>query len=80
MYIISKFKLKGLREQAFLSQRELAEKAGLTQKTICRLETISALAVRGSTLRQLAEALGVEPNELLSRVQKIHAGTLPEDP
>ncbi len=57
-------KLRGLRRRAALSQRELAERAGTTQETISRLERGHHDA-RASTLRRLAEALGVEPRELM---------------
>jgi transcriptional regulator with XRE-family HTH domain len=57
-------KLRRLRRQAALSQQELAERAGTTQETISRLER-GHNAARGSTLRKLAEALGVEPRELM---------------
>jgi transcriptional regulator with XRE-family HTH domain len=57
-------KLRRLRREAALSQQELAERAGTTQETISRLERGHHLA-RGRTLRKLAEALGVEPKELM---------------
>jgi transcriptional regulator with XRE-family HTH domain len=57
-------KLRRLRRQAALSQQELAERAGTTQETISRLEH-GHHAARGRTLRRLAEALGVEPRELM---------------
>ncbi len=57
-------RLRLLRRQAALSQQELAERAGTTQETISRLER-GRHAARGSTIRKLAEALGVEPRELM---------------
>ena len=57
-------KLRRLRREAALSQAELAERAGTTQETISRLER-GHHAARGSTLRRLAAALGVEPKELM---------------
>ena len=57
-------KLRRLRRQAALSQRELAERASTTQETISRLER-GHHAARGSTLRRLAEVLGVKPRELM---------------
>jgi transcriptional regulator with XRE-family HTH domain len=56
--------LRRLRRGAALSQHELAARAGTTQETISRLER-GHHAARGSTLRRLAEALGVEPRELI---------------
>jgi integrase len=57
-------KLRQLRREAALSQQELADLAGTTQETISRLER-GHHAARGSTLRRLAEVLGVEPKELM---------------
>lgn len=56
-------KLKELREKAFLTQAELAAKAGLTEATVNSLERDKQEA-RISTVRKLAEALGVKPEEL----------------
>jgi transcriptional regulator with XRE-family HTH domain len=57
-------KLKWLREDQVLSQRELARKAGLAQGTVWRLESGFPHA-HPSTIRKIAGALGVEPNELV---------------
>lgn len=47
-----------------LSQAELAKATGVHTATISRLET-GRTGARPSTLRRLAEALGVEPRVLL---------------
>ena len=60
-------KLRRLRREAALSQQELARRAGTTQETISRLEQ-GHHAARGRTLRKLAEALGVEPRDLMKGV------------
>jgi len=57
--------LKAWREQRLLTQRELAEKAGVDQSTIVRVER-SGKAPRFGTLRKLAKALEVAP-QLLRR-------------
>jgi transcriptional regulator with XRE-family HTH domain len=57
-------KLRRLREDRVLSQRELARMAGLAQGTVWRLENGFPEA-RPSTIRKLAEALGIEPRELV---------------
>jgi transcriptional regulator with XRE-family HTH domain len=57
-------RLRELRNLAFLTQRELAERAGLTQASVARLETGKHRA-RPSTARRLAAALGVEPKDLV---------------
>ncbi|CAA9318461.1 MAG: hypothetical protein AVDCRST_MAG93-5624 [uncultured Chloroflexia bacterium] len=58
-------KLRHLREENVLSQRDLARLAGLTHATVWRLENGPAEAHPG-TIRKLARALRVEPNELVS--------------
>ncbi len=55
--------LKRLRLERFLSQAELAQRAGMSKATIIRLEAGTG-APYGRTIRQLAEALDVEPREL----------------
>jgi transcriptional regulator with XRE-family HTH domain len=59
-------KMKVLREEKVLSQRELARIAGLTQMTVWRLEN-GYRDARPGTIRKLAVALGVEPKELVKR-------------
>jgi len=57
-------RLRELRERAALSQEDLAKKAGVARATIADLEA-SKRPARPSTRRKLAEALGVEPAELM---------------
>ncbi len=59
-------KLKNLREDRVLSQRELAREADLAYGTVWRIENGFPQA-RPSTIRKLAAALGVEPRELAKR-------------
>ncbi len=59
-------KLKTLREDKVLSQRELARMADLAYGTVWRIENGFPEA-RTSTIRKLAEVLGVEPRELVKR-------------
>lgn len=56
--------LRQLREAAFLTQAELAQKAGLTEATVSRIEH-GHHEPRISTVRRLATALGVHPRELV---------------
>ncbi len=56
-------RLREQREAQFLSQVDLAKKAGVTEKTIIRLEK-GRSGPKWQTLRKLAEALGVKPGEL----------------
>lgn len=50
-----------LRTSAALSQRELAERAGVTSDVVWRLENAYTCRPQGQTVRKLAQALGVEP-------------------
>lgn len=59
-------KLKSLREERVLTLRELGEKAGVSKDTIWRLEHGRGGAYP-STIRKLARALEVEPQELIKR-------------
>lgn len=56
-------KLKAIRERRALTQEELALKAGINRVTLARIET-GAEPYPG-TVRKLADALAVEPGELM---------------
>jgi transcriptional regulator with XRE-family HTH domain len=58
-------KLQGLRTHRFLSREELAEITGLHRDHIGRLERDEVEDSRLPTIRKLAEALGVDPHELV---------------
>ena len=62
---ISGEKLKEVRDRRLLSQRELAKKAGLSPTTILKLEDARVKEPHPRTIRKLAEALGVDPAELV---------------
>jgi len=55
--------LRVLRQRLFLTQPELAEKAGISHITLCRLEN-KRQKPSFKTIRKLAKALGVEPEEI----------------
>ena len=57
-------KLKEIRTRRFLTQEELADKAGVSPATIVRVERNQA-EPHISTMRKLAQALNVDPTELL---------------
>ena len=59
-------RLRQLRREHAWSQRALARQSGVSQDTITRLETGQREA-QPRTMRRLAEALGVEPRELMKR-------------
>jgi ATP/maltotriose-dependent transcriptional regulator MalT len=60
-------RLKRIREERALSQRDLAARSGVAQDTISELERGERQA-RPSTVRKLAEALGVDASLLLTDV------------
>jgi transcriptional regulator with XRE-family HTH domain len=57
-------KVRVAREQRFLSQRELAGKAGINHNTVWRIETSGLTDVHPRTIRKIAEALSVDPTSL----------------
>jgi transcriptional regulator with XRE-family HTH domain len=57
-------KLRELRRRRVLTLRELEEESGVSYNTIWRIEN-GYREVRPSTIRKLAAALGVEPEELV---------------
>ena len=57
--------LKRLREEQALSRRELAHSSGVHEITIYRAEHGKS-APRPSTIRKLANALGVLPKEIIA--------------
>lgn len=62
---ISGEKLREVRDRRLLSQRELAERAGLSPTTILKLEAGRVEEPHPRTVRKLTEALGVDPAELV---------------
>jgi transcriptional regulator with XRE-family HTH domain len=57
--------LRAIRERKPLSQRELAEQAGLSRVAIIKIEA-GAADPHPATIRKLATALGVEPTDLMA--------------
>jgi len=57
-------RLKDLRIERALTQQELADKAGIGKNTVNRIE-LNLSEPHMSTIRKLAEALGVEPRRLV---------------
>ena len=57
-------RLKALREQRLLTQKMLAERSGLSQVAIARIERNRA-EPHFSTIHKLAAALNVEPSKLV---------------
>jgi transcriptional regulator with XRE-family HTH domain len=57
-------KVRAAREQRFLSQRELADRAELNHNTVWRIEISGLTDVHPRTIRKIAEALSVDPTSL----------------
>jgi transcriptional regulator with XRE-family HTH domain len=57
-------RLKELRRERVLSLRELEERSGVSYNSIWRIED-GRQGAHPRTIRKLAEALGVEPSELI---------------
>jgi transcriptional regulator with XRE-family HTH domain len=57
-------RLRELRHRRVLTLEELAEKAGVGRNTIWRLEH-GVMGAQPRTIRKLAKALNVEPEELV---------------
>jgi transcriptional regulator with XRE-family HTH domain len=57
-------RIAAARRRADISQRELAQRLGVTQQTIGTLERRTSMP-RGTTLLKIAEVLNVSVNELL---------------
>ena len=66
-------KLREARERRFLTQQQLADKAGTSKANISRLESGEQNA-RMSTIVRLAEALGIAPEELVDWGNERQAG------
>jgi transcriptional regulator with XRE-family HTH domain len=59
-------KLRGERTRKAMTQQELADAAGISYVTVCRLETGARETPRLPTVAKLAKALGIEPERLMT--------------
>ena len=57
-------RLRQLRKRSLMTQEQLAERSGIAVSTVIRIER-NQVEPQGSTIRKLAEALGVDPYELV---------------
>jgi DNA-binding XRE family transcriptional regulator len=65
--------LRAYREEKFLSQRELAVRAGVSRSTVVDAEA-GRVCPHPRTVRKLADALGVTPGSLVRREDERAAG------
>lgn len=63
--------LRGLRKQAGLSQRELAQRAGIDFTYLSKIENSRVDPPGEQTMRALARTLGVDAETLLARARKM---------
>jgi transcriptional regulator with XRE-family HTH domain len=63
--------LRGLRKRAGLSQRELAQQAGIDFTYLSKIENSRVDPPGESTMRALAAALGADAEDLLARARKM---------
>jgi transcriptional regulator with XRE-family HTH domain len=71
--------LRQLRRRTDLTQEELADRAGLSVRTIRRLETGVSANPQMDTVRLLADALSLEPDER-ARMLAVADGQVPPEP
>lgn len=62
--MVQLIRLRSVRLRKALTQRQLAERAGINRTTVIRLEG-GAEEPFPTTVRKLADALGVEPEDLM---------------
>jgi tetratricopeptide (TPR) repeat protein/transcriptional regulator with XRE-family HTH domain len=72
--------LRTLRERALLSQEELAERSGLSVRTIRGLESRPLNRPRGRSIRLLADALALSEAERAMLLRAAMGGQVPDDP
>jgi len=58
-------RLRTLRGEANLTQRELAARAGVSRGTVKRLENGTDVNLTLTTLERLADALNISPDDLI---------------
>lgn len=57
-------RLREIRQSKFMSQKDVAEKSGLTESTISLIENEITTRPNWITINALAKALDIEPQEL----------------
>ena len=62
--------LRELRRQRGLSQKDLADRAGISSHTLSRLECQPKASCRTRTLARLAAALGEDPASIASGIRQ----------
>lgn len=68
--VIDGQRLRELRFQRALSQAKLARLAGVSVRTVSKLERHQAASCRARTLARLAAALGEDPSAMVANVRQ----------
>ena len=64
-------RVKALKTKLGMNQKELADKSGITQATISRIESEKVQQLKSDALSRLAEALGVTVDYLVGRTNAL---------
>jgi transcriptional regulator with XRE-family HTH domain len=67
-------RVKSARHARFMSQDELSERSGVGRATIARIE-LGQTTPHGRTIRSIAEALDVQPRDLVRDPDSLWGGT-----
>jgi transcriptional regulator with XRE-family HTH domain len=65
-----KINLRAWRLRKVITQEELAQRSGVAEATISRIES-GIQEARISTIRKLAAALGIDPQELIAQEEQV---------
>jgi transcriptional regulator with XRE-family HTH domain len=60
-------KVRALRRRNFMTQEQLAKVAGISHRTLVNIETNKVTEPHFSTILKLADALEVEPSQLVNQ-------------
>lgn len=60
-------RVRELRRRNFMTQEQLAKEASISHRTLVNIETNRVTEPHFSTILKLAEALGVEPSQLVDQ-------------
>ena len=69
-------KVKELREKCELTQKQLADKSGITQATISRIESGSVKELKSDALIRLSNALNVTIDFLVGKTNKLSSSEI----
>lgn len=70
--------IKKARTERGLTQEELAEKVGVKKSAVAKWENGRVSEIKRSNLKNLAEALGLNPNQLLGDIERDPVGVAHE--